>query len=99
MKLVLNEEFAEKHEITTLSSFELYDDLVNESYEPIDVLGYKYEPADVQKKVDLTAYQEGVNNYIDALISDGEVTEFPDGTLVYSRDLEKVLEELEENAS
>lgn len=99
MKPELNEQFAEDNDIETLSSFDIYDDMVNESYDPIEVLGYDYSPSEVQKKVDLTAYQEGVNNYIDSLISDGEVTEFSDGTLVYSRDLEKVLESLEENAS
>lgn len=53
---------------------ELYDDMLDECYEPVKICGYDYMPSVALRRVDETAYRCGYNDYCDSLYSDIEST-------------------------
>ena len=51
---------------------ELYDEMLDECYEEIEICGYSYSPSLVLYRVDEVAYRCGMNDYYDGLASDIE---------------------------
>lgn len=55
--------------------YDLYDDFLDEAYETVQIGPYDYSTSHALKEVDPVAYQEGFNNWIDAEMEDGRLTE------------------------
>lgn len=57
-----------------------YDDMIDETTEVVTIWGMTYNPSQVLKEVDLTAYRCGHSDYNDGLISEvsDEITEKED---------------------
>jgi hypothetical protein len=51
---------------------DMYDELLNDIYEEVDICGYKYEPARTLRNVDPTAYRCG---FVDWLSANDDITE------------------------
>lgn len=49
-----------------------YDDMLNECYEPVQVGGLTFDPADVIYNCDPIAYRCGLIDYIDSIEEDDE---------------------------
>jgi len=52
--------------MTYSEAYEMYEDFINESGDPIVILGLTYDPARVLKEVDPTAYRVYFNDYMDS---------------------------------
>lgn len=48
----------------------VYDDMLDECYEPINICGLSYSPSLALYKVDIVAYSCGKNDYYDSLFGD-----------------------------
>ena len=51
---------------------DVYDEMLDECYEDIEICGYSYAPSIALYRVDKIAYQCGMNDYYDSLASDIE---------------------------
>ena len=51
---------------------DVYDEMLDECYEEIEICGYSYAPSIALYRVDKIAYQCGMNDYYDSLSSDIE---------------------------
>lgn len=94
LKATIAEKTAEiKSKQAELDNFELdpdecekeYQEMINETTETIQIGYCKFDPADVLKEMDETAYRCGLNDYVDSI--DRTVTEG-------YKELEEALEEL-----
>lgn len=62
-----------KEEGTAIDTDEMYDDLLDECYEPFKIGELEYSPSDVLKNVDPIAYRTGKHDYLDGLVQDGQL--------------------------
>ena len=60
---------------------DMYDNMLDECFEPIKICGLEYSPSIALYKVDEIAYRCGLNDYIDGLVSDEILVEGDDGFL------------------
>lgn len=74
--------------LEVLNREDLFDEMLNECNEPVVIIGLSYDPAHALKEVDPIAYRCAVNDYIDSLLTDGDISELEDGTIVRTSDLE-----------
>lgn len=58
---------------------EMYDDMLDDCYQPITICGLEYSPSIALYRVDETAYRCGLNDFIDGLVSDEILVEGDDG--------------------
>lgn len=54
---------------------EMYEDILNDCYEAINICGYNYDAGRALKLIDKIAFDEGTCNYLDSLLSDEGWTE------------------------
>lgn len=54
-----------------------FDDLLNEMYAPIRVIGLEYQAATVLRRTDPVAYREAFMQWLDGEIGSGELEELP----------------------
>lgn len=62
-----------KEEGTAIDGDEMYDDLLDECYEPFKLGDLEYSPSQVLRDVDPTAYRIGKQDYLDSLVEDGQL--------------------------
>lgn len=62
-----------KEEGTAIDGNEMYDELLDECYEPFKIGDLEYSPSQVLKDVDPTAYRIGKQDYLDSLVEDGQL--------------------------
>lgn len=55
-----------------------FDDMLNGSHEAFNICGVTIQPADIAKECDPIAYRQGLLDYIDGLVKDGEWIEEKD---------------------
>lgn len=60
---------------------ELYDSMLDNCYETIDICGLSYTPSMALKAVDKVAYNVGLTDYISSLLEDGQYIENEDGEI------------------
>ena len=60
---------------------QMYDEMLNDCYEEVNICGMTYEPADCLRHMDPTAYRCGLADYLDSLVKDEVVFEHVDGEL------------------
>lgn len=61
---------------TELMDWELeamFKEWINESYEPVEVMGLTYEPADVLESCDPTAFRSYLNDWVDMEVREGNL--------------------------
>jgi len=56
--------------ITESEAYERYDEMLD-SYDEVDVCGYKYSPSHALKQIDPIAYRVGFSDYLSSLEEDG----------------------------
>ena len=49
---------------------DIYDEMLDDCYEAVEICGYKYSPSLALYRVDKVAYDCGYNDYCDSLYSD-----------------------------
>jgi hypothetical protein len=64
-----------KIEASPIDTDELFQELLNETHEPLKIGSLEYLAGDALRKLDPIAFRCEVSNYIDSLLSDGELTE------------------------
>jgi hypothetical protein len=64
-----------EEEVESIDSAEFFDQFLDDTNEAVVVMGLTYQPSDVLKEVDPTAYRCGKNDYIDAVLTDGDYIE------------------------
>jgi len=47
-------------------AYELYDEMLDELYSPINIAGIEFDPSRVLKELDPIAYQCGFNDWLDS---------------------------------
>lgn len=57
----------------------LVDDMLDDVYGQVEVAGYSYSTSYALKEIDITAYNETFNNYIDSLCADEVLYEDDNG--------------------
>lgn len=62
-------------EISEESLYELYDDMLDDTSEEIELFGSTYSPSYALRELDPIAYRCGFHDYTDALMQDGELYE------------------------
>ena len=70
-----NQSIEDREEVSVYELTEIYNEMLDDCYEPIDICGFKYSPSMSLNLVDVTAYQCGFNDYIDSLLSDDILVE------------------------
>jgi len=71
-------EILELEEIEMLTEYEargMYDEMLDECYEPYNMGGMEYMPSDILKECDPIAYRVGFSDYADSLAEDGTPVE------------------------
>jgi hypothetical protein len=58
----------------------MYNEMLDDCYEMIDICGYKYLPSTTLKTVDPIAYRCGFVDYLDSLVTDEIIFEHEDGS-------------------
>lgn len=61
--------------ITEREAKEMYETMIEETCPMVEIGNLSYSPAQVLELVDPIAFNEGLSDYIDSLIEDGEVVE------------------------
>lgn len=51
---------------------DMFDDMLNSSYEAVQIMGLDYEPSEALKRIDPIAYRESLLNYMDVIESEIE---------------------------
>lgn len=82
MKYIVSADFRQAHEFETASEAAYYitenlgeepfDEMLDECYEPVKILGYDYSPSLALYRVDEIAYRCAMNDYYDSLSQDIE---------------------------
>jgi hypothetical protein len=67
------EKIIENKDIVDIES--LYDDMLDDTYGVVSIAGMEYSTSDVLKRLDPIAYRCGLDDYIDSLLTDGEIEE------------------------
>lgn len=83
-------QFALDNDLTILNREDLFDEMLDDVYGTVEIAGMSYNTSYALKNVDDIAYRCGVNDYIDSRVTDGDITELDDGTLVYTSELETI---------
>ena len=71
-------EILELEEIEMLAeyeAYEMYDEMLDQCYEPYNMSGMIYMPSDILKECDPIAYRVGFSDYADTLAQDGTPVE------------------------
>ena len=76
-----------KIEASPIDADELFQDLLNETQEPLKIGRLEYLAGDALRKLDPIAFRCEVSIYIDALLTDGELTEI-DGEFYWTSEVE-----------
>lgn len=90
-------EYAFNNNLTIVNREALFDEMLDDVYGTVEIAGMSYDTSTALKNVDDVAYRCGVNDYIDSRITDGDITELDDGTLVYTSELESIDESEEDD--
>ena len=61
--------------LTEDEAYEMYDDMLDQCYEPYNMSGMIYMPSDILKECDPIAYRVGFSDYVDTLAQDGTPVE------------------------
>lgn len=85
--------WAMDNNLNILNREDLTDESLDDCLETVKIGQLEYSPSDVLKSVDPVAYRCEVNDYIDSRLSDGDITELDDGTLVYTYEIESMEQE------
>lgn len=75
-----------KIEASPIDADELFQELLNQTQEPLKIGRLEYLAGDALRKLDPIAFRCEVSNYIDSLLSDGELTEI-DGEFYWTSDV------------
>lgn len=75
-----------KIEASPVDTDELFQDLLNETQEPLKIGRLEYLAGDALRKLDPIAFRCEVSNYIDSLLTDGELTEI-DGEFYWTSEV------------
>lgn len=68
------EKIVENKDIVDIES--LYDDMLDDTYGVVSIAGLEYSTtSDALKRLDPIAYRCGLSDYIDSLLTDGEIEE------------------------
>lgn len=71
---------------------DVYDEMLDDCYEDIDICGYSYSPSVALSRVDEVAYNCGRNDYYDSLrpdiVDELEGMDFGDTTTIYDFEIE-----------
>lgn len=62
-------------ELTDRELHELYDQMLDDCQEDINIAGYKYLPSHALKNVDPVAYRCGFNDWLDSECQEGVIVE------------------------
>jgi hypothetical protein len=62
------------------TALDLYDEMLDELYSPINIAGIEFDPSRVLKELDPTAYRCGFNDWLDSC----DYTIDPDESEIYS---------------
>lgn len=76
-----------KQGIHIINTEELTKDMLNDVYGTVKICGYDYDAGRALEEVDPVAFNEVVNNYIDARLFDGDIVELDDGGYVFADEL------------
>jgi len=83
-----------KKELVDIDIDKLYEQMLDECYPEIDIIGLKYSPSQCQKEIDPCAFRCGVNYYIDSLCEDNELIEIDNEYFDYN-EVQEFLDGLE----
>ena len=61
--------------LTEWEALELYNDSLDECYEPYNLNGMEYMPSTILKECDPIAYRVGFSDYADSLAEEGQPVE------------------------
>lgn len=67
------EKIIENKDIVDIES--LYDDMLDDTHGIVSIAGMEYSTSDALKRLDPIAYRCGLTDYIDSLLTDGEIEE------------------------
>lgn len=76
-----------KIEASPVDTDELFQELLNQTQEPLKIGRLEYFAGDALRKLDPIAFRCEVSIYIDALLTDGELTEI-DGEFYWTSEVE-----------
>jgi len=69
------DEEEEETMLTEDEAYEMYDEMLDQCYEPYNMSGMIYMPSDILKECDPIAYRVGFSDYADSLAEDGTPVE------------------------
>ena len=69
------DEEEEETMLTEEEAYEMYDEMLDQCYEPYNMSGMIYMPSDILKECDPIAYRVGFSDYADSLAEDGTPVE------------------------
>jgi hypothetical protein len=70
-----DEDEDEETMLTEDEAYEMYDEMLDQCYEPYNMSGMIYMPSDILKECDPIAYRVGFSDYVDTLAQDGTPVE------------------------
>lgn len=85
-----DKKWAELNDLETREAEELFSEVLDSTHDDIIICSYTYNTSDALKKIDPIAFRQEMLNYIDSLLQDGDYTELDDGTLVETREYNKI---------
>lgn len=68
----------EEHDVYALDIDDEFEELMNETSEPLYLCGCSYESGSALKKIDYVAFRQGALNETDSRLSDGDWIEIQD---------------------
>ena len=71
----------------------MYEDMLDDVYGEVEIAGLSYSTSYALKELDLIAYREGFNNWIDT----EEIIELDSDVNCHARDMESALEEYQDS--
>lgn len=77
-------------ELTPIDREQLYKEMLDETYGEVEIAGLKYSTSYVQEQLDESAFNQGVNDYIDSL----DTVEI-NGETYYTSEVQPIEEEIE----
>lgn len=75
-----------KIDAIAIDADELFEELLNDTNDALKIGSLEYPAGYALKKLDPIAFRCGVSDYIDSLLTDGELTEI-DGEFYWTRDI------------
>ena len=83
-----------QYDLDTHRADNIFNDMLDDCYPMVELLGHKYELSRVLKDTDPIVYNIALNEYFDNEISDG-ILSHQGHLIIYREDLEKLLKKLE----